>query len=204
MLTTKAVLDRVFSRIKDNSSTLRVKMLGWLDSAMRDVCSERAWIFLDKSVTLTLSDGSATLPADFGDETFISVGGQYAFTTSDKLTPTAALRAGLLGGGVLGYTLTSTTLTLHPATTGDIVLSYVAKMPDAGYEDGTVDTIFPMEFLPLFERALLAAFYEYDVDADRLQLGIQLDAEHLRRLKKLDNGRKPLPPLSSQGLARDK
>jgi len=204
MLTTQAVLDRVFTRIKDNSSTLRVKMLGWLDSAMRDAWSERAWIFLDKSVTLTLSGGSITLPADFGDETFLNVGDQYALTTGDKLTPTEALKADVRGGDVWGYTISSTAITLHPATTGTVTLYYTAKMPDAGYADDTTETIFPMEFLPLFERSLLAAFYEYDVDADRMPLGIQLDTEHLRKLKKLDNGRKPLPQLNNRGLVREK
>jgi len=204
MLTTQAVLDRVFTRIKDNSSTLRVKMLGWLDSAMRDAWSERAWIFLDKSVTLTLSGGSITLPADFGDETFLNVGDQYALTTGDKLTPTEALKADVRGGDVWGYTISSTAITLHPATTGTVTLYYTAKMPDAGYADDTTETIFPMEFLPLFERSLLAAFYEYDVDADRMPLGIELDTEHLRKLKKLDNGRKPLPLLNNRGLVREK
>jgi len=204
MLTTKAVLDRVFTRIKDNSSTLRVKMLGWLDSAMRDAWSERAWIFLEKSVSLTLVNGAITLPADFGDETFLNVDGRYTFTTGDKLTPTEALKADVRGGDVWGYTLSDTAITLHPATDGTVTLYYVAKMPDAGYADDTTETIFPMEFLPLFERSLLVAFYEYDVDADRLPTGIQLDAEHLRKLKKLDNSRKPLPQINNRGLVREK
>jgi hypothetical protein len=204
MLTTTAVLDRAFTRIKDNSSALRVKMLGWLDSAMRDAWGERTWIFLEKSVVLTLVNGAITLPADFGDETFLNVGGLYALTTADKLTPTEALKADVRGGDVWGYTLSSTAITLHPATTGTVTLYYVAKMPDAGYADDSTETIFPMEFLPLFERSMLAAFYEYDVDADRLPTGVQLDAEHLRKLKKLDNSRKPLPQLNTYGLVREK
>lgn len=204
MLTTKAVLDRVFTRIKDNSGALRAKMLGWLDSAMRSAWVERRWVFLDTSATLTLTSSVITLPANFGDETFINVNGQYALTTADHLSPTEAMKADSRGGEVYGYTKTGTAITLHPATTGSVVLYYTAKVPDAGYSDDTTETIFPMEFLPLFERSLLAAFYEYDVDADRLPVGIQLDAEQLKKLKKLDNSRRPLPQLNSGGMVREK
>lgn len=204
MLTTKSVLDRVFTRIKDNSGTLRAKMLGWLDSAMRDAWIERRWVFLEKSVTLTITSSAITLPADFGDETFMNVNGLYALTVGDHLSPTEAMKADFRGGEVYGYTKTSTTLTFHPATTGSVVLHYMAKMPDAGYEDGITDTIFPMEFLPLFERSLLTAFYEYDVNADLLPNGVRLDEVQLRKVKKADNLRRPLPPLNPQGMVRER
>ncbi len=201
-ITTKIILDQVFTRVRDNSATLRVKMLGWLNSAMREVWAERAWIFLEKTVDLPISGGSITLPADFGDETFIRIGDSFVFTTGDKLTPSDAARYDVAGGDPAGYTSDGTYITFHPAATGIVSLSYVAKVPDDGYQDGTGATIFPMEFLGLFERAMLEAYYEYDVDTDRLPNGIRLNQEGLRRMKKLDNSRKPLPQLNNRGLVR--
>ena len=201
-MNTKTVLDRVFTRIKDNSATLRVKMLGWLNSAMQDVVNERAWLFLDKTVTLSITAGTITLPADFGRETFIRVG-DYLFTIGDRLTPQDAAIADGHGGDPHGYTLDATTLTFHNTLTGTAKLTYTATFPALGYDDGITDTLFPAEFLPLFERYLLTCFYEYDVDADRLPVGLQVNAEQLRRMKKLDNQRKPLPQLNRKGLVRE-
>lgn len=200
-MNTKTVLDRVFTRIKDNSPTLRVKMLGWLNSAMQDVVNERAWLFLDKTVSLPITASAITLPADFGRETFISVG-YYLFTIGDRLTPEAAALADSYGGDPAGYTLDATVLTFHPSITGTANLTYTAAFPAAGYADDMTGTLFPDEFLPLFSQYLLTCFYEYDVDADRLPLGLQVNAEQLRRMKKLDNQRKPLPQLNAKGLVR--
>lgn len=201
-LTTKAVLDRVFNRVKDNSPSLRVKMTDWLNSAMQDAWAERSWLFLEKKVDLLITAGSITLPADFGDEIFIRIGNSFIFTTGDNLTPSDAVRWDVAGGDPQGYTTDDTALTFHPAVSGTATLTYTAKVPDVGYTDGTDATIFPREFLPLFERALLEAFYEYDVDTDRLPNGIRLNAEEMRRMKKLDNSRRPLPQLSTRGYVR--
>jgi hypothetical protein len=201
-MNTKTVLDRVFTRIKDNSSTLRVKMLGWLNSVMQDVVNERAWLFLDKSVTLPITAGAIVLPADFGRETFIR-SGDYLFTIGDRLAPQEAALADSYGGDPHGYTVEGATITFHPATTGTASLSYTAAFPALGYFDSTDETLFPDEFLPLFAQYLLTCFYEYDVDADRLPVGLQVNAEQLRRMKKLDNQRKPLPQLNAKGLVRE-
>ena len=201
-LTTKAVLDRVFNRVKDNSPSLRVKMTDWLNSAMQSAWAERSWLFLEKKVDIAIVAGSITLPADFGDEIFIRIGNSFIFTTGDNLTPADAVRWDVAGGDPQGYTTDDTLLTFHPAVSGTATLTYTAKVPDVGYTDGTDDTIFPREFLPLFERALLEAFYEYDVDTDRLPNGIRLNTEEMRRMKKLDNGRRPLPQLSTRGYVR--
>lgn len=203
MLTTKSVLDRVFTRIKDNSGTLRVKMLGWLNSAMQDAWAERSWLFLEKKVDIAIVSNAITLPADFGDEVFISIGGIYIFTVADRLSPSEAAYADERGGDPYGYTKDSDTLVFHPSADGTATLTYTAQVPDAGYVDDTTETIFPLEFLPLFERVLLSAFYEYDVDADRLPVGLKMDADQLRRLKKLDNRRKPLPQLNRFGMVRE-
>lgn len=201
-LTTKSVLDTFFSRVKDNSSTLRGKAVYWLRSAMRDVLNERAWVFLEKTtLALTITDGAITLPTDFGKEVFIRTS-NYLFTTKDRLTHEEAALADECGGDPVGYTLSASTITFHPAVTGTADLVYNATLPAAGYEDGTDPTIFPDEFEPLFERYLTTCFYEYDVDTDKMPLGVQLDAKMLRTLKKADNQRRAVPSLSAKGMVR--
>lgn len=200
-LTTKAVLDQVFSRIKDNSTALRVKMLAWLNSVMQDVINERAWVFLEKSASLTLVDNSVDLPADFGRETFLK-NGIYVFTVSDRLSSEQAALVDSAGGEPFGYTLDTTSLTVHPSADGTLELHYVASFPAAWYSDGVDPTLFPIEFMPLFERYLLTCFYEYDVDESRWGSAAALDRRQLRTLKVLDNQRRPLPQLSSKGFVR--
>lgn len=200
-LTTKTVLDSFFSRVKDNSPTLRTKAVHWLRNAMRDVLNERAWVFLEKTETLSIVDSAITLPTDFGKEVFIK-NGIYLFTTADRLTPSNAALADSCGGEPVGYTLSPTAITFHPTATGAADLSYVATLPAGGYADGTDATIFPDEFEPLFERYLTTCFYEYDADDAKIPVGLQLDAKMLRTLKKSDNQRKAVPPLSRKGMVR--
>ena len=198
-LSTKGVIDRVFTRIKDNSATLRVKMLAWLNSAMQDVVNERAWLFLEKTVTLPLVGSSVTLPTDFGRETFIKVG-TSCLTVGDRLTPEEAEQVDDAGGEPFGYTVGPTTITIHPSTTGTLDLTYTAAFSEL--EDSTDNTLFPSEFLPLFERYLLTCFYEYDVDESRWGAAARLDQKQLSTLKRLDNARKPLPQLNYKGMTR--
>lgn len=201
-LTTKSVLDTFFSRVKDNSSTLRGKAVYWLCSAMQDVLSERAWVFLEKTTqALPITDGAVTLPTDFGKEVFIRTG-NYLFTTKDRLTHEEAALADDCGGDPVGYTLSDDAITFHPAVTGTADLTYNATLPVGGYEDGTTPTIFPETFSPLFERYLTTCFYEYDVDTDKMPLGVPLDAKMLRTLKKADNQRRAVPALNPKGMVR--
>lgn len=200
-LTTKSVLDRVFSRIKDNSPTMRVRMLGWLNSTMQDAVSKRQWTFLEKTASFAITDNAVTLPVDFDRELFIR-NGSYVFTVGDRLTPFMAAESDIAGGDPYGYTLDATTLTFHPSASGTADLTYLAVFPSAGYEDDATPTVFPQYWLPVFERAMLTAFYEYDVDADRLPVSLQLDAEQIRTMKKSDNQRKAIPQLSPKGYVR--
>lgn len=200
-LNTKQVLDLVFNRVRDNSPALRVKMLGWLNSLIQSVVNERAWTFLEKTVTLPITSGSITLPADFAGETFVKTG-LFIFTTADRLTDADAERWDIYGGDPQGYTIANGLLTFHGTVSGTATLTYTAGFPAAGYADGVVDMVLPIEFMPLLERGLLTAFYEYDVDTDRLPVSLQIDQEALRKIKRLDNSRRPLPSLHPKGYVR--
>lgn len=202
-LTTKQVLDKFFSRVRDNSAALRVKSLGWLNSLMTDVVNERPWLFLDKSASLAITANQITLPVDFGLESSIQIG-TYFLTSNDRFTPEDAFTVDQAAGGVVtGYTIEADTITFHPSATGTAVLHYTAQMPATDYTDGTDATLFPVEFIPLFERSLLTAFYEYDVDSERLPIGLAVDRAQMKRMKSLDNSRKALPKVNRNGYIRD-
>lgn len=201
-LTTKSILDRALSRVRDTSDTLRLKMLGWLNSAMQDLINEpRDWTFLERTVTLPLTSNALTLPADFNREVTVRTG-NYLLTTNDRLSAPDAAYLDEAGGDPAGYTVSATTLTIHPAATGTADLTYTAQFPATDYADDTSDTLFPREFLPLFERAMVAQFYEYDVDNERMGLGAGIYAELARKAKALDNSRKPSPQLDYRGFPR--
>lgn len=202
MLTTKQILDSFFTTVKDNGSTLRARAIEWLHVLMMSAADERDWLFLKKtSAALTITANAVTLPADFSIEVCIALG-TVLLTPKNKLTDEQAFAADNGEGGA-GYTIEGSALKLHGETTETTaVVTYIAHVPDAGYGDSTTATIFPAEFLPLFVRSLKTAFLEYDVDLDRLPVSLQLDAAELRRMKRLDNRRRPQIQPNSHGYVR--
>ena len=198
-LTAKAVLDQVFSRIKDNSATLRVKMLAWLNSIVIDIANDRPWNFLEKSATITIANSTIVLPDDFSTESSITVG-DIILTPQNMLNAPDAFYWSQSSGTLVGYTINESGIVLYPTTTGTAILDYTARV--GGYSDDTTATVFPTEFLPLIERALLTAFYEYDVDTDRMPTSFQLDAKMLSSLKRFDNQRKSLYRSNPHGYKR--
>lgn len=203
-LTTKQVLDKFLSRVRDNSAALRVKSLSWLNSLMTDVVNERTWEFLNRSVTLTITNNQITLPADFSIERSIEVG-DYILTYANKLTDKEAFRSDQSQSGIVeGFTVEDGTITFHPSAEGSAILHYTAQIPSVGYADTAEATIFPLEFVTLFERALMTAFYEYDVNAELLPVGFGIDKTQMRRMKQLDNSRKAKPKVNSNGYIRER
>ena len=202
MLTTKQILDSFFTTVKDNSSALRTRATEWLHTLMMSAADERSWLFLKKaSAALPITANTVTLPSDFSMEVCIKLG-TILLTPENKLTDEEAFAADNGEGGA-GYTIDGSTLKLHGETTATTaVVTYIAHVPDAGYGDSTTATIFPAEFLPLFVRSLKTAFLEYDVDLDRLPISLQLDGAELRRMKKLDDRRRPPLKLNKHGYVR--
>ena len=200
-LTTKAVLDAVFSRLRTNSVEHRARMVSWLNSAMLQVVNEpRAWNFLEKTATIAIADNIIPLPDDFGTENNIRIG-DIILTPRHIITDIDAFYADLTAPtSLIGYSVQETGIEFHSSATGNAILNYTARV--ATYTDSADATVFPTEFLPLFERAMLTAWYEYDVDADRLPLSFQLDARMMQQMKALDNRRKGMPQFESHGYKR--
>jgi hypothetical protein len=198
-LTTKGILDQVFSRVSDNTSTLRVRMLAWYNSLAIQVANERPWNFLNTTVNIPIVNSVIPLPDDFGTETSITVG-NIILTPQNLLNAPESFYWGQTSGILAGYTVDETGIALFPTTTGTAALEYSKRVPT--YADDTTSTIFPTEFLPLLERSLLTAFYEYDVDSERMPMSFQLDAKMMSQVKKIDNQRKSLHRLNVHGYKR--
>ena len=200
-LTVKQVLDSVFSRLRTNSAEHRARMVHWLNSAMLQVVNEREWNFLEKTATIAIADNIIPLPDDFGNEISIQVG-DVILTSRHLITDTDAFYADLIDpNSLVGYSVQETGIEFHAAAAGTAILTYTARV--ATYADGDT-TVFPTEFLPLFERALLSAWYEYDVDEDRIPLSFQLEPKMLKQMKALDNRRRGMPRLNSNGFLRER
>jgi hypothetical protein len=199
----KTILDNVLTRIPDNSAAMRAKCLIWLNEAMRGLTSEpREWEFLKKTAAaLPITANQITLPVDFGRVVSVQVDKTF-LTPDEELTDEEAFYVDQSGGATIaGYTVETTTLTLHPTATGTATLSYVSGMP-TDYIDDAIDTIFPIEFQNLLTRSVLAVAYE--TESDEMTPGaLQLASVELAKMKRLDNKRKATPKISVSGYIRD-
>jgi hypothetical protein len=167
---------------------------------MVQVTNERAWNFLEKSATIAIVSNIIALPDDFGTEQYIKVG-EIILTPRNIINDVDAFYAHLEDAGeLIGYFVNETGIELHASATGTAILGYTARVQT--YTDDVIDTVFPLEFLPLFERAVLTAWYEFDVDADRLPSSFQIDAVLLKKLKELDNKRKAAYQMNPHGYTK--
>lgn len=187
---TKAIMDSALTRIQDNSTGMRTRLLSWLNDAMRSIANyPREWEFLKVSATLAVTANKATLPADFGRVRSIEAG---VYRLADPLSDDDVFNE------AIGFTVDATEITLSglPDATS-IVLKYLATMT-ADYADGTANTIFPLEYQDYFIRYLTSSAYEYDKDNDIIP-SMLIQKEELKQLKALDNLRKPRPERSRNG-----
>jgi hypothetical protein len=188
MITTAQILDLAISRVTDNSAGARAKMLTWLNARMQDIASMRDWKFLEKEATLPLTLGASVWPVDFEEALSFTVGSSCIYPSarlSDKDKAASAY------GGEYGYRVddTLTGFTIYPAP-DSCVLNYKVTVPT--YADDTTATVFPVEMLNVFARAVVTDFYEYDTD-DRAGTSMALYQQALKEAKKWDNKLKPLP-----------
>jgi hypothetical protein len=214
MLNGKQIIDSAMTHTQDNSVTLRVRMLSWLNTAFQQAFLERDWLALELSETsITITDNTITKTAatygkfrfaqQFSSDTqsgFVlqkndRLSVQERFDLEEDTTSTDDRKA-------IGFFEDSTKIYFRYGALGILnELAYYRLVPIVA--DNTDDTVWPEYFLPLFERTLLSAYYEFDVD-DRLIVSVQLDAEEVSRIKKWENTQNPTPRNSTQGYLRDK
>jgi len=187
---TAAILTEALTRVHDNSTDMRTRLLSWLNSVMRSVANyPRKWEFLKKSATIAIGSGVFALPSDFGRVRSVNTG-DYLFV--QPLSDSEVFQERI------GFTVGATSITLHELDdVTSIDLNYTAAMT-ADYTDVSTATIFPYECQTYFVRALVSAAYEYDKDNDILP-SLGLTEKELKQLRAMDNLRKPLPERSSRG-----
>lgn len=205
-LTTADTLDAILARIPDNTAAMRARCLGWLNSCMRDVIhSPTNWEWLKTTTTaLSLTAAAASLPVDFGKLIGAQVTNgttKYLFTAADEYDLTEAFLALEAGGTTpTGFMLDNNKITFFPTATGTVTLTYDPGM-NADYTDGAGATLFPYEFKNLFIRTVTSIYYEYVKD-EGVVISLGLDAEELKKMKRLNNARRATPKINTSGYIR--
>jgi len=216
-LTGKSIIDDTLTIIKNNSTSVRGKMLTWSNITAQKLATERAWQFLNNgTATLTPTSNVITLPVDYGQLINIRSGADFFLTQADKMSEEDAWRLDNAEPGSLvprGYTesvvdtIVSDVITVRRNTIklygGDVTTSVVVKyiIEPQAILDTVGLTCWPVQCRSLFMRSLLDFFYEYDMD-ERAALSYQLNAAELYTVKKWDNTQKPKPEPSRHGYIR--
>lgn len=217
-LTGAGIINDALSIIKNNSTPIRTKMLLWLNIQAQKLAVVRPWVFLSNgTATIVPVNNVLTMPADFGEIQSLSGGVAFFMDPRNLLNDGEAFRLDNAFSGLSaprGYTegITETTAGNPPVTTKSAIITlhggayseavtvkYTIEPP--AIADTTSSTSWPSPCRALFQRCLLDAFYEYDMD-ERAALSYQLNAAELSELKKWDNSRKPRTQYNRHGYRR--
>lgn len=217
-LTGAGMIDDALSIIRNNSTSVRGKMLRWINIVAQKMAVVRPWTFLaNGTAIITPVNNVLTLPADYGEIESLQAGVIFSFDSRNRLTPGEALRADNGGSGLSrpsGFTesilavtdpdtgvITRTPIiTLHGSGfTDPVAVNYTIEPGDIA--DSASSTCWPVKCRPLFQRALLDFFYEYDMD-ERTAISYQLNESELSELKKWDNSQKPKTQNNRHGYRR--
>lgn len=205
MINTGTVLTAVQTRIHDNSTALRAKMLEWLNQTIATMAAERDWEFMKKTAARVVTANAILKPDDYARFRYaqtLATGLEFHLKEANRLTDEEAFEMtdpNAVDPAAQGFTESSTSIIFYPGTTADTVtLGYVCTVPE--YADNA-ETILPDKFGNLLKRSVLSAYYEYDVD-ERAIPSMSLDQQELDRLKSEENRRKPIPKRSARGYLR--
>ena len=187
-LTVTQVLDDALLNIQDNSATIRVRFLNWLNNAIQDIAIERDWQALQTSVDISVLNNRIAKPVDYGRCVQIhNVASDYikfCVTTQHKLSDVeSAQMSNRLAGGIL-WSEDSTGIIFNGTVTfSSATLVYIPALTN--YTEA--DTLpFPATFSNYFQRAILTTYYEWDMD-ERMSLSANLQKVSLKQLKHMEN-----------------
>lgn len=187
-MTTTFLLDNTVTAIQDTSATLRARLLNWLNDAIQSIALERDWLCLRQTVACPVSGKSITKPSDYGRMVEMRGDGtQWVLTDQHHLSDTSYYGMQNSNGvwnSPIGWVEDATTITLlNVPGTATIYLTYI---PELGtYAEGATIP-FPIRFSNWFQRAVLTAYYEYDMD-ERYAFSAQQTGEELKKLKHNEN-----------------
>ena len=205
-LTPKGILDRVSSRIEDNSPDLRAKLLGWLNQVAQDVAETKVngpWEFLKKTKSnLTIADNMIAKPSDFDRVVNIKIGAARFLEEKHKLSDEEAYRytdENAVNPVPAGFTVNDTSIVFWPGATGTADLKYVCEVPE--YVDDSNNTVFPVQMVNVLAYGVLNHYFEYDADP-QFANAPTLYQYHLARARRWDNAFKPMPRLNRHGYMR--
>lgn len=202
MLTTSGILDDVLSIIQDNSTTMRSKMLQWLNISMQKLAIYRDWLCLQKTADIVASNGAITLPADFAKFVNAKQSSNWFCDANGRITDREAAYFTTDGATVpAGFTQDSTKIYFWPASSasGTITLKYVQTVPT--YTDTTSATLWPEQFRAVLQQDTLSAYYAYDMD-ERAPLSLQLTEACLKEVVRWENRQIAVPFYEAKGFGR--
>ena len=180
-INTTGILNDVQTMIQDNSPALRAKMMTWLNNIMIRLGNEFPWRCLLETATIAVASNAITLPTNFLEVDSITAGSIY-FTNEDEVTLSNAFLWAAGGTVPIGYTIINGVLTFVPGTAAaSVLLNYLQEPPS--YTDSSSPTIYTDKFLPLIERTLLSAYYEFDADERANIFTVPFDPNLLMALK---------------------
>ena len=199
------MLNDALSMIQDNTTTMRTKMLVFINIVAQKLATVRPWLWLTTTATITPVSNVITLPANYGEFKYLNMGTVRTFDERNRLNPGETFQADNTNVGYaypIGFTEANGTITLHGAGWADpVVLGYVIEPPDI--TDSATDTIWPVKCRSVFIKSILDWYYEYDMD-DRKSGSIQIAAAELSDLKQWDNMQKPKTQNSRHGYHRSR
>ena len=203
-LTGAGILDDAMSMIQDTGTTVRAKLLRFVNVTAQKLAVVRPWLWLNTSATLTPVNNVIVKPADFGEFRFIRFGNVRAFDNRNRLDEGEAWKADNVVGAAypIGFTEDNDNIYLHGAGWADsLILGYTIEPP--AIADSADATSWPVKCRPTFIKAVLDHYYEYDMD-ERKAVNVQLGVAELAELKKWDNGQKPRTQNNRHGYHRSR
>jgi hypothetical protein len=186
-ITPKQVLDKALGRIQDNSATMRLRALGFLNEILQEFATIRDWKCLQEEVNLQMVDGVISHPADY-DKCLKIAGSNFTLTTANQIhhyNETVEYYDGFVDF--------DNSLLVFPTVTLEVSIRYKKVVPEV--EDNITPLLFPKDVLPYLVRAVLTACYEYD-DDDRFTSSMIKASSLLKTLKMWDNNQQSMPSMS--------
>ena len=86
------MLNDALSMIQDNTTTMRTKMLVFINIVAQKLATVRPWLWLTTTATITPVSNVITLPANYGEFKYLNMGTVRTFDERNRLNPGETFR----------------------------------------------------------------------------------------------------------------